>query len=62
MRRCRVADPGDDGTVSWSGEALLPPSTFTVPVDAQDVLDGGALAAGSELSLGAWDVRVVAVR
>ncbi len=38
------------------------PSTFTVPVDAQDVLDGGALAAGSELSLGAWDVRVVAVR
>ncbi len=38
------------------------PSTFTVPVDAQDVLDSGALAAGSELSLGAWDVRVVAVR
>ncbi len=38
------------------------PSTFTVPVHAEDVLDGAALAAGSELSLGAWDVRVVAVR
>ncbi|MFL0389781.1 beta-galactosidase [Curtobacterium sp. 179-B 9B NHS] len=38
------------------------PSTFTVPVDAEDVLDGAALAAGTELSLGAWDVQVVAVR
>ncbi|MFZ7088902.1 beta-galactosidase [Curtobacterium sp. RRHDQ10] len=37
------------------------PSTFTLPGAADDVLGGGgALKAGAEIALGAWDVRVFA--
>ncbi|MGW9113461.1 beta-galactosidase [Microbacterium sp. NPDC055683] len=43
---------------NWSWE----PSSYPVPEAAEDVLSGERLPAGSELRLGAWDVRVLASR
>ncbi|WP_281392139.1 beta-galactosidase trimerization domain-containing protein [Brachybacterium halotolerans] len=40
---------------NWSWE----PSMFRLPTAVRDALSGEELAAGSELELGAWDVRVV---
>lgn len=40
---------------NWSWE----PSTFRLPTAVRDAVSGEELAAGSELQLGAWDVRVV---
>jgi beta-galactosidase len=40
---------------SWSWE----PSTFVLPGAVVDVLSGEELAAGAELTLGPWDVRVL---
>lgn len=40
---------------SWSWE----PSTFVLPGAVRDLISGEELAAGAELSLGAWDVRVL---
>lgn len=41
---------------NWSFE----PSAYPLPADAEDVLTGEKLAAGTELALGPWDVRVLA--
>jgi beta-galactosidase len=40
---------------SWSWE----PSTFVLPGAVRDLISGEELAAGAELGLGAWDVRVL---
>ena len=40
---------------SWSWE----PSTFVLPGAVRDLLSGEELAAGAELTLGPWDVRVL---
>lgn len=40
---------------SWSWD----PSTFVLPGAVRDVLSGEELAAGTELTLGPWDVRVL---
>jgi beta-galactosidase len=40
---------------SWSWE----PSTFVLPGAVRDVLSGAELAAGTQLELGPWDVRVL---
>jgi beta-galactosidase len=40
---------------NWSQE----PAVVRVPVAARDALSGESLASGSELRLGAWDVRVL---
>lgn len=40
---------------NWSWE----PSAFTLPAASRDVLSDEELATGTELELGAWDVRVV---
>jgi len=42
---------------NWSWE----PSTYAVPVAAEDLFEGTALAADAVLELGPWDVRVVVV-
>jgi beta-galactosidase len=41
---------------NWSWE----PATAQAPVDLTDALDGSLLPAGTPVSLGAWDVRVLA--
>ncbi|WP_433675070.1 beta-galactosidase [Microbacterium gorillae] len=43
---------------NWSWDA----SSYTLPASAQDVLSGEDFAAGAEVRLGAWDVRVFASR
>ncbi|MET9773222.1 beta-galactosidase [Streptomyces sp. NPDC006367] len=43
---------------NWSWE----PARVAVPADLTDVLDGTALPAGTDLTLGAWDVRVLTDR
>lgn len=45
-------------TSNWSGE----PAAFPVPVHADDLLSGEQLDPGQQLTLGPWDVRVLAVR
>lgn len=40
---------------SWSWD----PSTFFLPDAVRDVISGEELAAGAELELGPWDVRVL---
>ena len=42
---------------NWSWE----PSRYAVPVAAEDMFEGTALAADAVLELGPWDVRVVVV-
>jgi beta-galactosidase len=40
---------------NWSWE----PAALSLPCAVRDVLSGEVLAAGSQLQLGAWDVRVL---